>query len=255
MIGVGAAGGAILWQRTEIARLRADAARQQASLEQLSDRIAAAEDAQARAEDRMAAIAVAALSRRAPATFAREAERRLILSRYRDLLAELSLPAATRARLEDLLVDRVETVLDAEDAGEREGIAEDSPAMTSAELQAVAGVDRAIVELLGSREAALLAAPAGSSAAAPEVQVAVSPPVVVVAPIPEPAPADYAAPPAGSAVPVYYTLPVFDYVGGGWAVHPRGPPERRRRPEPGAGPPSAPSIAVAATGISAVRRR
>jgi hypothetical protein len=80
---------------------------------------------------------------------ARADERRLILDEYRDVLAQMNLPPETASRLQDLLTDRVETVLDAQDAAVREGFAEGSAQMARAVSLAIAQVDSDIVGLVG----------------------------------------------------------------------------------------------------------
>jgi hypothetical protein len=77
-------------------------------------------------------------------------ERRLIMDQYSDVLAGMNLPAATASRLQDLLADRIEAVLDAQDAALQEGFAEGSAETARAVALAIDEVDRDIAGLVGA---------------------------------------------------------------------------------------------------------
>jgi hypothetical protein len=207
------AGGAVFcWQRSQIVHLRAQVANQGDALEEISHRM----DGEARAVPARASDA--RLTRGAgDATVARTDERRLILDEYRDVLAQMDLPPGTAAHLQDLLTDRIETVLDAQDAAVREGFAEGSAQMARAVGLAVAQVDRDIVGLVGQdgirRIDGLAPVPQDQPAvlAPPAAPVVVS--VVVQAPSALAAYAyetDQPAPPDAAAPYAYYSyLPLY----------------------------------------------
>ena len=83
-------------------------------------------------------------------------ERRVILNQYRDVLAQMDLPPATASRLQNLLTERIEAVLDAEDAAVREGFAEGSTETVRTVTLAMAEVDREITNLVGRDGSRLL---------------------------------------------------------------------------------------------------
>jgi hypothetical protein len=189
-----AAGGIFCWQQSQIVHLRAQVARQ-------AEAIGGALDAPVPPAPAAPPLGL----RRADANgvAARADERRLILDQYQDILAEMNLPAATASRLQDLLADRVEAVLDAQDAAMREGFAEGSAETARAVTLAIAEVDRQIADLIGTKGNRVL--DGLPPAVAPEPAVAPLPPaplVVVNVVVPSaPAYAEPAAPaePAASS--------------------------------------------------------
>jgi hypothetical protein len=207
--------GVICWQRSQISRLQAQVSLQGGAIAELSDRFVAGVPA---------AAAKAALPRGADDAVAdlRADERRLILDQYRDVISQLNLPPETASRLQDLLTDRVETVLDAQNAAIRVGFAEGSAETARAVALAVAGVDRDIMSLVGVDAVRRIdgppAAPAPEPLVAPEPAMPASPTVVVTVVVQAPAPAyvpDSAAqaPDTGAAAqystfPYFYTVPV-----------------------------------------------
>jgi hypothetical protein len=222
--------GVLGWQRSQIIGLRAEVAQQRDALQ----------DNRQRVEDLTAAVKAArhpgwgglALRTASPAAgiyrkpdsaaVLGAGERRVILDQYRDVVAQMDLPAATAARLGDLLTDRVEAVLDAEDAAVRVGFEEGSAQTERAVALAVAEVDRDISNLVGPDGIRRLD---GLSAASPEpaaVPQAVSAPtfvtVVVQAP-PAPTYADVAQAPADTDLQPY---PYWYYPSGGYVNVPQG---------------------------------
>jgi len=204
------AGGAVFcWQRSQIVHLRAQVANQGQALVEISNRMDGA------GRIRTARASGAGLSRGTGdiGMDARADERRLILDEYRDVLAQMDLPAETSSRLQDLLTDRIETVLDAQDAAIREGFAEGSAQMARAVGLAIAQVDRDIVGLVGQdgirRIDGLPPVPQAEPAAAPPVVVS----VVVQAPAPQATyayEADQSAPADAAAPYSYYSyLPLY----------------------------------------------
>ena len=113
------------WQRSQIVTLREQVYALEASQKRLADPspfLMAAGDPRIGGSVAQAFRVGASRSRRSDdSAVLRADERRLILSQYRDVLAEVKLPPATAAHLEDLLMERIEVVLDAEDAAVREG--------------------------------------------------------------------------------------------------------------------------------------
>ncbi len=182
------AGAAIfLWQRSQIAGLRAQVARQGAELVDNRERLADLSLVVAGPGGRRAGIPSfpAARAKLIPTADYSGAvlsadDRRVILNQYRDVLAELDLPTATASRLEDLLTDRIESFLDAQDAAEREGFAEGSAETERSVALAIADDDRAIGALLGGdanrRLSQLLSASPPEPAVMPEPA---APPVAV----------------------------------------------------------------------------
>jgi hypothetical protein len=140
--------GIFSWQRSQIAHLREQVTRQGDVLNDLSMRAERERinEAPASLEPTRARFARAADE---TLMTARADERRVILNEYRDILAQMNLAPDTAARLQDLLTDRVETVIDAQDAAVREGFAEGSAQMARAVSVAIAQEDRDIVGLVG----------------------------------------------------------------------------------------------------------
>jgi hypothetical protein len=106
-------------------------------------------------------------------------ERRLILDQYQDVLAAMNLPPAISARLETLLADRVEAILDVEDSMMRRGTAQNSVEMAQAISGAIASITQQIVSLLGAegyQQFEQLWSGAPVSAAAPATVVVVDSP-------------------------------------------------------------------------------
>jgi hypothetical protein len=138
------------WQRSQIARLRAQVTRQGDVLDSLSARVGR-EGPLPDGSPRLPRTVHAEIARSADdaVVAARADERRVILNEYRDVLSQMNLPPEMATRLQDLLADRVETVLDAQDAAVRVGFAEGSSQMARAVSLAIAQVDRDIVGLVG----------------------------------------------------------------------------------------------------------
>lgn len=234
LIGVGfllAAGAAVFtWQRRQIIQLRGQVVDQAAAIasneRNVDDLSRLVAWSAARPSRALAPLRTGAPIRTEDADgMLREDERRLIANQYRDVLAQMNLPPDTTARLQGLLEDRIEAVLDAEDAAKQEGFAEGSAEMSSAVALAIAYVDRDITRLLGAdgsqRLNRLTFGPEPAEPAPPTVVT------VVVNSAPEP---QYAAPPAeaysapdetyassGFPSALYYTYPVVPavYVGSG----------------------------------------
>lgn len=76
-------------------------------------------------------------------------ERQLILDQYRDAMAQLNLSPAVAARLQDLLVERIQAILAVEDQARRQGYAEASALVEQAVAQTIAREDERIVSLIG----------------------------------------------------------------------------------------------------------
>jgi hypothetical protein len=185
--------GVFWWQRSQIVHLRGQVARQGDALDDISLRLGG--QARWAAATPGASRALGTLPNRhpdEPSAEARDDERRVIVDQYRDVLAQMDLPPETAARLLELLTERIETVLDAQDAAVREGFAEGSAQTARAVGMAVSEVDRDIVGLVGPegmrRIDGLPAAPQAEPA--PPAQPAT--PVVVTMIVQSPAP-DYAA--------------------------------------------------------------
>ncbi|HEY1792031.1 MAG TPA: hypothetical protein VGG34_03875 [Opitutaceae bacterium] len=178
-----AGAGIFSWQRSEIVRLRGQVARQgdvlaenQARLDDLSSVLRGT----GQAGEALPAAPGDALRPDSPVAALRQGERRLILDQYSDVVARLDLPATTASRLQDLLVDRVDAVLDAQDAAVREGFAEGSSETARAVALAVAEVDQQIVSLVGPAGTRRLDGPADVAMPGPAVAPAPAAPVVVV---------------------------------------------------------------------------
>jgi hypothetical protein len=149
------AGGVVAWQRSQMIAVRGQLAAQQAALAAEHERM----DGLARllGASALPGQAVSAPLRpgdppaaaQAEEAAARREERRLILDQYQDVLATLNLPEATASRLQDLLADRIETVLDAEDAARRAGFAEGTAQSAQVVAQAISGLDHDIALLVG----------------------------------------------------------------------------------------------------------
>jgi len=124
-------------------------------------------------------------------------DRNLILDQYRETIAQLNLPPATASRLEDVLAERVQAVLDAEDAARREGYAAASAVAQQAVAMAIAQEDQRIVQLIGLAGERSL--DAQGSAVQPAIQVLPPAPVIVnVMSAPAAAP-DYSSAPVAAA--------------------------------------------------------
>lgn len=159
-------------------------------------------------------------------------ERRLILDQYQDVIAQLNLPPATAARLEDLLVERIQAILAIEDAARREGYAEASAVVERAVAQTIAQEDQRIVSLIGLQDDLRLD---GQQPETPELAGGSAPPATVVNVFASaPPPADYYAASEPVSTPVepnssvswpYYGLyyPVAGYVAVGGSYSYRAP--------------------------------
>jgi hypothetical protein len=212
------------WQRSQIARLRGQMAQQAADLADNQKRVADLSVLVTGTTARPVGATPATLSlNRAdrpsvPAggvVLLRADERRLILNQYQDVLAEMNLPPETATRLQYLLADRVEAVLDAQDAATREGFAEGSADMARAVTLAIGDVDRDIANLLGpdgnQRFNGLLYGTPPAAPAPPAAVTVVNNTVIEQAPAAAPAAASYAAPDdAYVSAPSYpyYSYPV-----------------------------------------------
>jgi hypothetical protein len=214
--------GVFWWQRSQISHLRAEVSEQGAAIEDLSLRVAGDDGGAPPRADAPRSLGDARDAFRAD-------ERRLILDQYRDVLSQLNLPPETAARLQFLLTDRVETVLDAENAAIRVGFAEGSAETARAVAQAVAGVDRDIVSLVGADGIRRIDGLPAASAPQPEVAPEPAPPSVVVTVVVQAAAPTYSADAATqvqdpgalaqySPYPYFYLFPAV--------VSRRGPPNR-----------------------------
>jgi hypothetical protein len=171
------------WQRSQIDRLRAQVATQGDALDDLSARMESGSQAAVPASH----AAWASLRiRPSRATYdgaaeMRAEERRVIMVQYQDILAQMDLPPDKAARLLDLLTERIDTVLDAEDAAVRVGFAEGSEQTARAVSLAVAEVDRDIVGLVGPEGIRRIDGPPATPAPVPpSVSEPVAPVVVNV---------------------------------------------------------------------------
>jgi hypothetical protein len=214
----------ILWQRSQIAALRGQINVQGAALAGDRERL----DELALQVERPgdpAGLARAAALRTGfvrPADYGsatRADERRVILAQYGDVLARANLSNEEAGRLQDLLADRVEAFLDAQDAARRQGFAEGSAAMERAVALAIGEDDRLIAELLAAAGAGRVA----PAPVEPPFEPAPVPPTVVVNVVsqtPYEAPAtDQAFPaandyPAATYAPFYYPALGFVGIGG-----------------------------------------
>jgi len=224
---VAAGAGLFSWQRMQIAALREQVARQGADLAEGRERMDLLSRL-AEAPGRTGAYAAlpARLGRPSDADTGAAAlradERRVIVGEYRDVIARMNLPDATASRLEDLLADRIEAFLDAQDAAERQGFAEGSAAMQGAVALAIAYDDRAIAQLLGAeangRLNRLLFQAPPEAAVQPEPAAPATVVTVVVQAPPPPAYPEDAGQPAAQApfalyAPYWYGAPGFVVVG------------------------------------------
>jgi hypothetical protein len=227
--------GVFWWQRSQIISLRAQVARQDAALGESQERMDGF-SALLTGGGRMGATAFPAVATRADrlretdrdSAVLRADERRVILNQYRDVLAKMDLSPGNASRLGDLLTDRIEAFMDAQDAALREGFAEGSAETGRAVALAIAEDDRAIANLLGPdasrRMNGLLFGPAPEPVVAPEAAPA---PVVVNVVVQAPqAPqyADAAWPAADSSAYAPYN-PYYLYPSSGFYVV--GAPARR----------------------------
>ncbi len=238
-----AGAGVFSWQRMQIAALREQVARQGADLAESRERMdLLSRLVEAPAPRRTGAYAAlpARLARPddsdAGAAALRADERRVIVGEYRDVIARMNLPDAAASRLEDLLADRIEAFLDAQDAAERQGFAEGSAQMQGAVALAIAYDDRAIAQLLGAeangRLNRLLFQPPPEPAVQPEPAAPTTVVTVVVQAPPSPAYSEDAGQPAAQApfalyAPYWYGAPGF-VVLGNWGR----PAARGHRVEP-----------------------
>ncbi len=218
----------ILWQRSQIAALRGQVDAQGAVLAGDRERLDEISQ-QVDPTGEQSGVARAATLRASfvhPTDYgsaARAEERRVILAQYRDVLARVNLPDDAAGRLQDLLADRVEAFLDAQDAARRQGFAEGSAAMERAVALAIGEDDRLIAELLAAARDHRLERPNIPVPAEPPVEPAPAAPTVVVnvvnqAPYGTPAPDQTAPPaadfPAATYAPFYYPPMGFVVVGG-----------------------------------------
>jgi hypothetical protein len=153
-----AAGGLFWWQRSQIAALRAVVVQQgyalqddRMQMDDLSRWLSGSRRHGLSAQSELASTTRPKGLRRSDDDSAalRSDERSVIVDQYRDVLAQMALPRETASRLLDLLTDRIDAVLDAQDAAMREGYAEGSAETARAVALAVAGVDREIATLVG----------------------------------------------------------------------------------------------------------
>ncbi|HEY1763340.1 MAG TPA: hypothetical protein VGF85_00360 [Opitutaceae bacterium] len=221
-----AAAGVVIWQRSQISALRTEMGAERAALADERDRL----DSLASRLDPIPISEKATRSLAAPVSFMRTLEasgalradeRRVILAQYRDVLAEANLPEGTASHLQDLLTDRVEAFLDAQDAARREGFAEGSAEMERAVALAIAEDDRQISQLMTLVGAVRAAPPSAPAPAAPWDQPAAAAPTVVVtvvtqAPAETPYPNYVEAAPAPEAAAPY--LPFYTYPSGGYFI-------------------------------------
>jgi hypothetical protein len=221
-------------QQWQLARLRGQLARQGTMLETSQQQVADLTTQLATANAaRMLAAGQNELRRQAAdSAFWREDERRLMLSGYENFLAQANLPPGRLARLKDLLVERTESVFDAKDAAEQQGIADGTLEMQRAMALATADLDREIAGLLG---------PASDVRAQELASLAVQNEILAAAVNPAPqdqplAPPAYAyAPDAGAAAPAYAVLetaPAY-YAVSGVFYSPRRESRFNERAQPG----------------------
>jgi len=133
-------------------------------------------------------------------------DRGLILDQYRDAISRLNLPPEKASQLLDLLDERVQAVLDAEDNARRQGYAEASAVTQRAIAMAIAQEDQRIVQLIGlvgQRMLDGLGATASGASAPPA-----GPTTMIVNVMPAPLP-DFTA-------PAYTPLPDYDAGGYGY---------------------------------------
>jgi hypothetical protein len=214
-----AGAGVFCWQRSQIVHLRAQVAGQADALDDLSRRM----DGETQGTAAAMPAVFRSQSPRGPddaGAVLRADERRLILDQYQDVLAQMNLPPEAESRLKNLLADRVETVIDVENAAERVGFAEGSADTARAVALALAEVDREIVRLVGPDGIRRID---GQPPATPEPMIMpepAAPPVIVTVVVqsPAPAPAYYAdstasAPDSSAYVP-YSPYPYFYVVPG-----------------------------------------
>lgn len=147
----------------------------------------------------------------------------MILSQYRDVLAQANLSEATASRLQDLLTDRVEAFLDAQDAARREGFAEGSSEMEHALSVAIAEDDRQISQLMSLVAGARTSPPAPPAPSESWAQPTAAPAVVVTvvgqAPVPNYVESALAPDAAAPYLP-YYAYPSVGYLVVGGLVRP-----------------------------------
>jgi len=234
------AGAVVVWQRSQLAAIRQQMASQERAQAEDRRRVdamtlilgetagpARALPASLRYASAPEAVTAAAVSR--------TEERRLILAQYEDVLAAMNLPESTSARLKDLLTDRIETVLDAEDAARRAGFAEGSSESTLAVAQAISGLDHEIALLVGPNGMRHLdgsQAPGSAPAPAPATVVNV---IVQAAPAaPAPVYADATQTYAAADTSAYSGLDYYPaFAVGGYPLYPavaRAKPGRSRLP-------------------------
>jgi hypothetical protein len=202
------------WQRSQINRLRAQVARQGDALEDLSARVdGGGRPSLAASRPELASLRVQpARPTNDGAAEMRAEERRVIAAQYQDILAQMDLPQDKAARLINLLTERIDSVLDAEDAAVRVGFSEGSAQMARAVSLAISEVDRDIVGLIGTdgmrRIDGLSSAPASAAPVAPEPAAPVIVNVIVQAPAPQQAYVDSTpAPDSADAGPQYVSYP------------------------------------------------
>jgi len=180
-------------------------------------------------------------------TDSRADDRNLILDQYQDAIAQLNLPPDKARQLLDLLDERVQAVLDAEDSARRQGYAEASAVAQRAVAMAIAQEDQRIVQLIGVVGQRTLegqgSTPVGASAPT-------AAPVTMVVNVMAPTAPDYQAPAYPTSPPAYgaadygaystfpylYTYPNFYTTGTGYANYGRGArssPVRGRAPARG----------------------
>jgi hypothetical protein len=247
--------GVIAWQRMQIVELRAQAAEQAVALgdnrqriDELSGRLAVAEEAEEKTAGQLRAISEAAGLGRTTGAALGDDERRLILARYRDVIAQLNLSPAAASRLGDLLVDRVETVLAAESAAERAGVPDGSPDMARVESESISPLDQEIAAVVGPGAGQLFGAPS-------VVVVAPAPATYVLAGVPDesapvaPEPAQVSPNPAYP----YYGYAVYGVAGPGWERRGERPREPRSPVQVGNRAPDAPAQVVMPANLTAVR--
>jgi hypothetical protein len=206
------------WQRSQIAQLRAQVARQGDALGDLSARLG--DEGQPSLPARHSSLASLRIQP-SRGTFdgaaeMRAEEKRIILVQYQDILAQMDLPPEKASRLLDLLTERIDTVLDAEDAAIQVGFTEGSAQTARAVSLAIADVDRDIVGLVGvdgmRRIDGSTAAPPSMTASGPEPIVPVVVNVFVQGPAPQAAYVDSSPAPASADAAsgyVSYPYPYF----------------------------------------------
>jgi hypothetical protein len=199
------------WQHYQIAGFRAQLAEQEQVLaERSADPSGFSRSSEvASASWRPRATSGGMIRADLPRTEARGEDRNLILDQYQDAIAQLNLPPATASRLRDLLANRVQAILDAEDSARREGYAEASAVAQQAVALAIAQEDQRIVQLIGLVGERRLD---GQGPASADATYAAAPTTAVVLNLPPAPTPDSSAVQAAYCAANYATYPSYPYL-------------------------------------------